>query len=701
MWQGSRCPDGFPVDCADVADAQRFGQREYCVKKVEQCTQRHELMDGGYRRKGRWSAKQEAEERRLATVAKQEARERRKEQARQAWRTARQGTATAASAARQAAAQGYATYAAALEREQAPSAERERAALQRAWTSAAPAARMRLMQRYLRTAFDVPAAGDRPDPAACLPAAPGTPLRLLPYQQAMIAPFAFVQELLLLSGTGTGKSLMYLEALAAVPAVAAYLRAGNFRGNPPDVRCYVIVKDAQQARNQHKELEKAPAWAGVRDRLGELVSIPGDSKKNRLLNFVKYTTAGNFCKDAGATPEDSGDKACTMDGQIVVMDECHVLWTLEGIRPNLRDKVRTLSQWLKRKSYAKLLALTGSFPLGEHFVPCCNQFLTATQLVEPPQPPRVGWCHVAPAGAYDESWEKKLQGMSLCMYSSDTDRAHFPVFETTTPLEKTFKVPGLDPTWRSTTAGCPVFAHARYGKIAQAYARALCDPARKPQYLKGKALVFVSCHNSAVIKAYDILKRRYPTRRIVRMLKSSEVDKDDHGALRALDEFNRADGDAICAANTMFATGFGFEAVRELHQLTPFETALDVQLAGRARRHCSHVVLPVSEWTIVHVVWEPKTESDEWTCEHEVAEVVRNEKAELLPKIIKLLWGVSFTRDCFRRRAPEGVDAGEGAIAAAAAWAKDAYERHVRPRGVAIHEALGEPLAADFAQTVM
>ena len=71
-----------------------------------------------------------------------------------------------------------------------------------------------------------------------------------------------MNELLIVAGMA-GKSLMYLEAMAAIPAVQAVINAEPGTGKKRDTlqtRCYVIVKDKPQALNQLYELLKSPSW---------------------------------------------------------------------------------------------------------------------------------------------------------------------------------------------------------------------------------------------------------------------------------------------------------------------------------------------------------------------------------------------------------------------------------------------------------
>ena len=608
-----------------------------------------------------------------------------------------------------------------------------------------PRAKTDLLQTYLALKFDVPRQSLVPDvefcgrvlkassSARCDPSpaaaagkhravcaqAPATTLQLERYQQALIAPLARVDELLIVSGTGTGKSQMYMQALAVLPYVRELLAAPDPAafdiGGERYPRCYIICPDKQKAYAQFAdELCKAPGWQSVRDRMHKFVSL-ADQPRNQLINFVAYTTAGNICKKAGATADGKGmPRRSELDNAIIVMDEVHVRVTLQDVHPTQVRGGLGLAQWLRLRRYRKFLALPASPPVRDcgrlttllnYFMPAAKR-LAVTEQVQPLQPgssiralvvkrtelddfvdvaSRTAdetECRVRPKRSLQPAIKEKLRGLNVCMYTSDRDGARFPVFEYEPPRLVRFDVGDIvaRPVSKSKKeyAAALTYQHDRYRKIAKAWAPALGGSVAK-QYAgldpTRKTLIFVSQHDSATQVLADALNLNLrkrgaaPVRVLLKKFTPGHVKK-------TLREFNCAASGGCIVANTQFATGLDYVGVVELHQLLPVGAELDYQLAGRARRFCSHGALPGPEWKIRHFVWQPDPKkvdpkgATKTSCERVLADYVESEK-RVLDDLLATLWEVSFTKKCFHRNPPKVVQTSENHTAARRGWLEE------------------------------
>lgn len=588
-----------------------------------------------------------------------------------------------------------------------------------------PVLKMKTLQDYLGLKFDVPAQSAKPDiefcktkPPKCdvpknhgragaetaagkatverrVQCSPGlSSITLDAYQLAMIAPFARVNEMLIVSGTGTGKSQMYMQALAALPGVQQFLtqKTPDLSKFPDFPKCYVICPDDEKAYAQFaQELCKAPGWESVRDRMHLFVSL-GTQTRNKLINFVKYTTAGGICMQGGATSEGKGKLTkCEFDNGIIVMDEVHVLVTLQDIAASQVRKVLAMAQWLRARRYKKFLALTATPPVTDfgrlstlfnYFLPDSKQLAVteSVQLIrkessikglvvvktelnefidEQDVDDHGKKCRVGGLRKLNPAFRQKLEGLNVCMYASDRDGARFPAFEFETPKVIPFAVPNIlsQPESKSKSPKPYVeglrYMHDRLKKIAKAWAPMLTNGVTSE--FNGlnpnkKTLIFLSQHDTAVEELYNEIRKSSPNLNVKRLLsKSTDFN-------RTISEFNCEPRGGCIVANTKYATGYTFWGVVELHQILPVSAELDMQLVGRVRRFCSHGALPAGEWKVQHYIWEPKTlnKDDKVTCERVLADYVSSEKL-LLRNLLATLWDVSFTKKCFYRNPPDVV----------------------------------------------
>lgn len=621
-----------------------------------------------------------------------------------------------------------------------------------------PKERMEVLQNYLALKFNVPAHSSTPDTAFCEKKPPkltklthggnrrpdskladakaraqpasGTKcpngvesVQLAAYQSAMIAPLARVDELLVVSGTGTGKSQMYMQALAALPAVQDVLRTG--KGKTSAVRCYVVCPDDDAAYLQFKEeLCKAPGWASVRHRINEFVSLH-PQPRTKLINFIKYTTAGRICVEGGATSDGKGKlKKCEFDNAVIVFDEVHLLVTLQGIWPNQVRSVLALAQWLRHRRYHKFLALTATPPVSDfgrlttllnYFMPEEKKFVVKEQVQAINKESSVKGLIVVETelNAYLSEHEStddqkvcrvsnqrslegllsKLEGLSICMYSSDGDGGHFPSFAFDKPRTIMFKAPGIMPRPKSASKKSYdqslVYQFERFKKISKAWGSVLCNGV--PDEYDGidpntKTLIFVSQHDSAVQTLYDELKKRMPKVTFYLGLKKSS------NFAKALHTFNAHVRGGCMIANTSRATGLTYWGVRELHQLMPVSAELDVQMVGRVRRFCSHGALPANEWNVRHYVWE-HVAGDVSTCERVLADWVASEK-RVLDSLLATLWDVSFTKKCFYRIKPRVVQNTGSYEAKMKTWQEE-WAEWARKHGEAAYVAAKEAFVPD------
>lgn len=586
-------------------------------------------------------------------------------------------------------------------------------------------------QNYLALKFAVSAQQSAPDadfcrgkPPKCNPVAveartskvscPATisPIReLMPYQLAMIAPILRVKQLLIVAGTGTGKSQMYLSAVASLDGIRMAI---HDQKSADAKRCYVICPDDIKAYDQFsKEMCKNPDWESVRGRMHEYVSVgttAGEKKKRlgKVVNFIKYTTAGIIASKSGANATGTGNIGkCEFDDQIVVMDEVHTLVTLQDIAPNQIQGILALAQWLRVRHYHKYIALTATLPTDlrkltsvlNYFMPE-NEQLEVEEKVEKLRPGTTiqglvvqkteldrfaNWislddvrCRVKPRRSLDPTFASRIEGINLCMYSSDRDGACFPVFDFKEPKVVSFSVPGLEPTPSKSPKlyedRLPTF-HKRFKKIATAWAPVLCSGVEgvfSGLNKSRKTLIFMSQHDAVTTELHRLIEKRNPDLKpllLVKSLKDTRAGQKQIDAI--LDGFNCSERGGCLVANTLFATGITFWGVVELHQIVPASAELDFQLAGRVRRFCSHGALPPNEWKVKHYVWSPSSKGTaERPCEQILADYVASEKA-VLSSLLGVLWDVSYTKKCFYRNPPDVVKNTESYESAQRSWAKE------------------------------
>ena len=526
-------------------------------------------------------------------------------------------------------------------------------------------------------------------------------IRLQTYQKAMIAPLMILDELLIVAGTGTGKSLMYLEAMAALPAISSVLQAGFESGKKRPVlptRCYVIVKDQPQALNQLYELLKAPSWRplcpivekgldkdGKTPNAGEFISLPGSSdeksRSTKLVNFLSYTQAGNISKKGLEQGK------CELDDMIIIMDEIHTLVTLEGIDPAWRHSVIHLGDWVAKRKYGKFLGLTATPPIENfgklalflnYFLPKEKQLEVSkrTEVVDDksvivttsPQldgmlettPPTedAQQCGIPGNRALSAKFREALVGMNICLYASDNDRGRFPAFEFETPKVVDFVVPGIakrqkmertkdgkTKSFKDRVNGSS--SHSYFGKLLDDYAKNLVTPPASSGYkgLKSakKALIFISNSDSNVVNLANALQKL-----------GVDAKPMEKAELKRAEGYKKAFNCGVrgyLVANTAYATGHTFLGADELHQLQPVGAEIDLQLKGRVRRFCSHGNLPASEWFVRHYVWNPLSANKEELCDSVLARYIDSEK-RVLESLTRVLWEVSFTYTVFREHAP-------------------------------------------------
>ena len=340
----------------------------------------------------------------------------------------------------------------------------------------------RVWEKACKTQDDKP----KDESGGCKGKTPKTPFNR---QNMMIETFPSLpdgQGMLILSGTGTGKSLMYCQAMGNVPEVQIILEkmrkninSGKnalhdikpANGDLP-LRIYVVVPNAAIAREQKNELCEAPAWAEVVDDIDSFVSVnaPQEKRRRSLVNFLDYTKAANAVKGEEG-------KANELDGQIIVMDEVHQMITLEQVDPGYKSRVfKYLSTWLNKRIYKKLLGITATVPIGDFgmFLAFCNYFMPPDRLfpvalrleeygtgdrtkvrpiaeftkgakqqdyitvAEPTD--ALAKCNIPGMRTLKKGFEEKLVGMNVAVFDSAKDKENFPVFEPNEPTIIDFEV---------------------------------------------------------------------------------------------------------------------------------------------------------------------------------------------------------------------------------------------------------------------
>lgn len=565
-----------------------------------------------------------------------------------------------------------------------------------------PVKKMELLQAHLFERYAYAAAVHEDGPRICRELKSSKKLQA--FQMAASEPLKYVDNMLVISSTGSGKSALWTS-------VARSIHDRMVRGHVC-LKITIIVKSNTLRQEQYAELVKSPAWADISPGSASLAEgydptgeekvkfhhwkkyvAHNDDRSTRAIRFLTFHQAGNCIRKA--SPERPA-----LDNNAILVDEIHTLADpVSGA-----SAVSDLFNWLEERKYYKLVGLTATpFVTMSKFVDLLRLFqpegakpLTESQMSElfpamsaiqqnPTMEERdmlegAESCDITmdglriPIDGADIKLYERLRGYNIYMYSTDRDCDVYPIVHADT--ERCFFVRAPDgkddkmqtvrwdnKPWTKNSLRHPYRSRAIAVQLAKDLGKHLLTGGA----LGKKGLVMLTMPSQVdpfvqtllqqhpdVDNKYDIMPLWNSTNAqraagTLAEFNSSPVGKDDLPRL------------LIADART-WGTGINMLGVRQCHRLPAGTLKEDVQIRGRIRRFCGHdQYQDVQEWRVEMYLWIPESEratpgdASGRSCEQVMVRVIRQAQ-KFEESLYRALFMASFGRMAFWERRPIFID---------------------------------------------